>query len=82
MCKGMLMFDLPLNCKECPCSERGLQSNEIICKATNNLYEVGSKKPKTCPLIPVDMQTLDTILEAVKKSRLEHMNTIEYLMRG
>lgn len=79
MSKAMVMFDMPKRCEDCPCSCYGLSSDEMMCKITEELIFTEQPIPKWCPLLELDMRTMDSILRAIEKPVSVYAGPIQYI---
>ena len=68
MQKCMLMMDMPKDCYSCPCREMGENSREVNCRLKNqSVHILNTTIPSWCPLMPVDMKQVDSIIKATKE---------------
>ena len=79
MSKAMLIIDKPRRCEDCPCSCYGLSSDEVICKITEELIFTDQPIPKWCPFTELDMDTMDSILRAIKYPELARISPLQYM---
>ena len=68
MQKCMLMMDLPTDCYSCPCRESGDSNQEVTCRLKNQTIYISKPViPSWCPLIPVNMKQMDSIIKATQE---------------
>lgn len=78
--KAMLVVDAPDKCSECPCSVMGKTKLEFLCRIKGQLVSNRNPIPSWCPLIFLNMQQMDSILEAVNQpSNRKHVDVITYI---
>ena len=66
MCrKAMVMIDMPENCQTCRCSYFRHGTGDLGCVLKTGIDCSLTSVPKSCPLTPLEMQQMDSILKAV-----------------
>lgn len=69
MQKCMLMMDLPKDCYNCPCHGTEDKKKEVVCRLKNqSVHILNTTIPSWCPLVPVDMKQMDSIIRATQNS--------------
>lgn len=69
MCKkAMLMIDMPESCHVCPCGHLINGTYGFVCGLANCSDCPDVSIPKWCPLVPLEMRQMDSILRAVSDS--------------
>lgn len=67
MNKGMVIFDKPNRCEECPCCYISPVISGRMCQVTGDYVNPNKPIPDNCPIIPLDQEQMDTILAALQK---------------
>lgn len=68
MNKGMVIFDKPNRCEECPCCANVPIIHSCTCRVTGNYINPKTQPmPWNCPIIPLDQEQMDTILGALRE---------------
>ena len=68
MNKGMIIFDKPNKCTECPCCYISpITPGCMMCQMTDDYVRPNQTAPDNCPVIPLDQEQMDNILAALQK---------------
>lgn len=67
MNKGMIIFDKPNRCGECPCCYSSPIISGCMCNITGDYISHSQPVPDICPIISLDQEQMDTILSALQK---------------
>lgn len=67
MNKGMVIFDKPNRCEECPCCYISPIISGRICNITGDYISHSQTLHDNCPIISLDQEQMDTILSALQK---------------
>lgn len=67
MNKGMMIFDKPSKCVDCPCCSNDPFGYDLVCNLTKDLIHVDQPIPCNCPIVPLDSEQMDAILDALKR---------------
>lgn len=67
MNKGMIIFDKPNRCEECPCCYISPVISGRMCQITGDYISPNKPIPDNCPIIVLDQEQMDTILAALRE---------------
>ena len=73
----MLIIDTPNKCCECPCFTNNHEEDDICELNGNTVYP--ENRPKWCPLLKLNMQTMDAILQAIRNPKQVRMSLCDYV---
>lgn len=67
MNKGMIIFDKPNRCEECPCCYISPVISGRMCQITDDYISPNKPIPDNCPIIVLDQEQMDTILASLRE---------------
>lgn len=68
--KAILIIDMPVNCRECPCFY-----DYLHCQAKAGLNVLADKRPKGCPLKPIPDKACEKLIDGL--DAMDKMNAVE-----